>query len=130
MHEIKFRAWDKDIGMYAVTTLQWHACNQHNAWPFYPDACRPKNRTFGHNAILLQYTGLVDNEGREIYEGDVVRYAGIDSFIFWEQESCSFRIKRSGKQTVQEVPLRKNILSQIRVIGNIYENPELLKGGN
>ena len=79
----------------------------------------------GHNFILMQFTGLHDKNGKEIFEGDVVRVKcngelndKIVSIIF---EDAAFRDSYYKWQL-----LRKSD-SCYEVLGNIYENPELLK---
>jgi len=54
MREIKFRAWDKDLH------------KMYNKWTVIPDDDR--------SHILMQYTGLKDKNGKEIYEGDIVKH--------------------------------------------------------
>jgi uncharacterized phage protein (TIGR01671 family) len=71
--------------------------------------------------VLMQYTGLKDKNGVEIYEGDIVRFLDID-----------------GVDSVTEVEFREGGFypfapdfihwCNVEVIGNIYENPELLEG--
>ena len=126
MREIKFRAWDEEFGgMYPVTTLQFHACGQINAWAFYPDAVKPKARTYGHNPILMQYTGLKDKNGKEIYEGDIVSRRGNKLLceVYFEELDLSYRLACHGdRQFDKTYPLR----FADTIIGNIYETPELL----
>jgi uncharacterized phage protein (TIGR01671 family) len=67
------------------------------------------------NLILMQFTGLKDRNGREIYEGDIVRMSGeVLVEVRWQPRGA-WNIMRSGSYPIYEI------------IGNIYENPELLK---
>lgn len=72
--------------------------------------------------IMLQHTGLRDKGGKEIYEGDILKYSGQSKFydsikiVTWENKTAfnGFLISKS---------------TDYEITGNIYENPELLKGG-
>lgn len=71
--------------------------------------------------ILEQFTGLSDKNGREIYEGDVISGCGSISAVVYRQEIAAFeRISKTG-------PAVLSINTVGEVIGNIHENPELLK---
>ena len=128
MREIKFRAWDKALE-------QWVDPNGMgitlSGTPIAPDKAWLK-----HDLVelrLLQYTRLKDKNGKEIYEGDVVEtWMGapwqedqpilIHGVVRWEADGWFF----SGRETNGE----DDYLAQfddLEVIGNIYENPELLK---
>jgi uncharacterized phage protein (TIGR01671 family) len=70
-----------------------------------------------------QFTGLTDKTGREIYEGDIMQHANpfdIPFVVNWDEEQCAF-VFNSGSTSYYIGD------SSFTVIGNIYENPELLK---
>jgi len=83
---------------------------------------------------IMQYTGLKDKNGREIYEGDIVKGIYYDNLYKTENEViCQVRWDKSGYWTFSgTINFLGGYLSDLRniiVIGNIYENPELLGGG-
>ena len=79
--------------------------------------------------IACQFTGLLDKQGREVYEGDILQqelYGGLKNkrVVKWFQEQCCFAFEG----TIYAIsPLEKEKASWYKIIGNIYENPELLK---
>lgn len=99
------------------------------------------NKSFSFDDIeLMQYTGLHDKNGQEIYEGDIVLYqdwemayegGGNDSFINkgiveYCEDNCCFNV--TERQTVDLADVLYKGNEDLEVIGNIYENPELLGG--
>ena len=79
-----------------------------------------------------QFTGLYDKNGKEIYEGDIVRYYDViedelvSSHVIYHTESCSF-CAAPTKLCGDYIGICAHW--QFEVIGNIYDTPELLKGG-
>ncbi len=110
--EIKFKCWDNLKMHYhpIITFFQygWNVCDVAKG-----------------DAILLQYTGLKDKNGKDIYEGDVFKYVLDDGFgdVTEYTEEVIFN---QGSFDLDNCPLGA-FCSDGEVIGNIYENPELLK---
>ena len=105
MREIKFRVWDKKENEFTISLLQYLPDGSLKAEP---------------SGILMQYTGLKDKNGREIYEGDRVKFSCIDfaAVATIEFKDGAFRESHYG------YGLPKS--HYMEIIGNIYENPELL----
>lgn len=71
-----------------------------------------------------QFTGLLDRNGKEIWEGDIVDYF----YEFWNTGGMGERRKGEVKWYSRNACF--TLYKDMVVIGNIYENPELLKGGH
>lgn len=118
--KIKFRAWDgakrvMHSGMSFIEWLQWSSINYKNS---DIDECG-----------LMQFTGLSDKHGKEIYEGDVVEDSGRERFVvgwnekgFWELLAT---YDTNPHLEGNDEPMGK--MNDTEVIGNIYESPDILK---
>lgn len=140
MREIKFRAWDKEKNEITTTICIGGLHIPYNSNP--------------NNYILMQYTGLKDKNGKEIYEGDIVtgQYSHYDplqdayiedekmgGIVFFNEHKWSFKAiqhlcdkDREGKMRYFDLFDEKlhwggQRFGDMEVIGNVYENPELLK---
>jgi uncharacterized phage protein (TIGR01671 family) len=78
----------------------------------------------------MQYTGLKDKNGKEVFEGDIVSYDMIDGDevceVFWDAGSVKMKFKESGGWQSYSVNV-EDVEKRVLIIGNIYENPELLE---
>lgn len=76
-----------------------------------------------------QFTGLLDKNGKRIFEGDIVRMYFIDTEeageIVWDEERCKFAYDSPDGETYGV-----DGTVEIEIIGNIHDNPELLKEGD
>ena len=115
MREIKFRVWDGCNIMTEPMTLADIVYQENNGMM---DTQEP---TF----IWMQFTGLKDKNGNKIWEGDVLPGGWI---VVWNKMSARFELADSIDKPAarEEFVLAEND----KVIGNIYENPELLDGHN
>ena len=135
MREIKFRCWDngrKVMVPYDAPSIT--ACHNylqiHNYEGKY---CKEKEgRTTIPNFELMQYTGLKDKNGNEIYDGDlleVVYYWGEEDYaeVCWNTKRAEWRLKRKGEYYESLGSCFSDGCCVWEVIGNIFETPELLK---
>jgi hypothetical protein len=122
--EIKFRAWDEDR---KVMVLDFSKEITYEII-FSSDDGNMFCGNFMDNGDwqepkLMQYTGLKDKNGVEIYEGDFIGKKG--AYIIWSERLSCWCFKFHNDEI--ETPLYHDDISKYEVIGNIYENPELLK---
>ena len=125
--EIKFRAWDKEfkeilyLGEGGEDILFFENGN------IYLTENHDGNGFVMENFILMQYTGLKDKNGKEIYEGDIVKIGYVGDVvslevIAWEPPYLLQKVKGNPEHKVVD-----DDLSYSEVVGNIYENGELIK---
>jgi uncharacterized phage protein (TIGR01671 family) len=116
MREIKFRAWDASTKQMFENVQN---SNGFDSWLHQPDC------------TVMQYTGLKDKNGKEIYEGDIVigdlrnefgsLQEDVRGQIAWNIKSAGFVTKIPGEEQTYFIG------KYVEIIGNIYENSDLLK---
>lgn len=119
MREIKFRAWAKDAANRPE--VMWN-------WDMYHVAISEWIGNSERGVVIMQYTGLHDKNGKEIYEGDILkmhhRLPSVADYysnqsVYWVDTHYIFG----------DAPLDGDLFQHgdnLEIIGNIYENPDLL----
>lgn len=136
MRVIKFRLWDvKGKAMFAVDELCFFDQNISEVGTDH-DHYFEEDFTEGL-AVLMQFTGLKDKHGKEIYEGDVVARQSTKGnsllvVIEYSEKGACFMGRDMAKEGIAlplfySIPIWKKEGFEIELLGNIYEHPDLLK---
>ena len=126
MREILFRGkdikgnWYEGLLAHNISKDEWYISNKAGISTAYQ--VRPE--TIG------QFTGLTDKNGVKIFEGDIVRYGDTIHKVVFEQRNGTayFGLVYSPIETLPFGHYQD--LQQLEVIGNIYDNPELIGGAD
>ena len=122
MREIKFRVWDKDEKIIKkVESINFPLGGQSSSKTVCVYNEEEDCYEWVYDYELMQYTGIKDKNNKEIYEGDIVGfYSNVEDEIITEKVEYHFGIYRAGDYFVGK------IYNKCEVIGNIYENKDLL----
>lgn len=124
MREIKFRAWHKEKKIMGEV-LGIDILHKEIFFSNENVDC------YGHvdfkNIELMQYTGLKDKNNKEIYEGDILSDGNDEKPYKVIFENGSFRAEFEGDFEEYSFDLIDVVLHRCEIVGNIYENPELIK---
>lgn len=117
MREIKFRAYNK-ITAEMKYNIPLSVSGDYGLDDVFRLIGSEENKV-----SLMQYTGFKDKNGKEIYEGDIVEYYDRDWKVMYDMEFGGYMLVRPG-DSYENFQYDAN--QRMEVIGNIYENPELI----
>jgi len=132
MREIKFRAWLKEEKkMVNVETMDFTDKSMQYLEKSEIINAYLLRRVIFDDVELMQYTGVKDKNGKEIYEGDIVKFIKLEGYgEYCDQVEYTGRIEYCVSEfRIQPLNLRLSDESivEIEVVGNIYENKNLLE---
>ncbi|MFV5894483.1 MULTISPECIES: YopX family protein [Bacillus cereus group] len=116
MRSIKFRVWN----LMSKKMMDWGEIFDLPAWEIFPGT--PEQRAFN----VMQYTGLKDKNGKEIYEGDILGFSGnvvALGIVKYNENFATFQACNGNSGWL----FGNESGTNIEILGNIYENPELVK---
>lgn len=118
-NRFKFRAWDNFREKMIYDKVSEYVSFNDNG---------SLNTTSVMNNNVMQYTGLKDKTGKEIYEGDIGKHNNGELYkIIWDQEDTRFICPNINAAKFHDIYyLLKSFSDRFEIVGNIYENPELL----
>lgn len=124
--EIKFRCWNKDKKrMFDSDAGKVESVGFNYPWGFF---------TGSDDIEIMQYTGLQDRNGKPIYEGDLLTFGDKKRYtVDWFSGGFVYRVLEKddewayAEKNDPREPIGKIPNGLVEIIGNIYENPELLQ---
>jgi uncharacterized phage protein (TIGR01671 family) len=129
MREIKFRAWnktekwmDEEFCIHADGHIYQDA---RNRWDISDQAIESAY----DDLIVMEFTGMYDSyiDGKEVFESDIIKNCDTHELqiVYWNEKAAAWYCKYHNSDRI--VSLADSLGNLNKKIGNIYENPELLK---
>lgn len=139
--EIKFRIWDKQEKKFFQPTYEAYKGNLEdlsiglNGIVFKRTFPEPSSMIDWQDGrwIVNQFTGLKDKNGKEIFEGDILRDEEATYEVYFAQDACAFDLLRlnDGSNMIGFGCYTRDIIADLiqssKLIGNRFENPKLIK---
>ena len=120
MRQIKFRAWF-DSKMWEVVQMGFNPNGSSSVTLYCNGELLFKDDDT--DVVFMQYTGLKDKNGREIYEGDILTWGNnVIAKVYYADDLAVFRCVIEGTEEFDLFTFNQ----EASIIGNIYENKELL----
>lgn len=125
MREIKFRAWDKKQKLMRIV---YSLIDIHHV-SFRVEVDKHTLEELDYNDVeIMQYTWLKDKNGKEIYEGDIIKAPKAMWVVVWKESGLEIEWKVNGykNHSINLLLVKWSCDRTLEVIWNIYENPEFL----
>ena len=127
MREIKFRAWVKDRkAIFEVISIDYVSKKVTYIVERTGHLLNIRHDKF-NDVELMQYTGIKDKDNKEIYEGDILFESFGERYYKVVFENGSFKAEFKGDFEEYSFDLIDVVAQGCEVVGNIYENPELME---
>lgn len=134
MSRVRFKIWDKTRNKWLTSNCGQFLLNQNGDLVFHQEGLNPLEEVKSViDYEIVRDTGLKDKNGKEIYEGDILQFyndvdyiikPGYAKVVFKDGAFCCKHFKY-GTEYLANMDMSD---MDITVVGNIYENPELLEG--
>jgi YopX protein. len=125
MRTIKFRGKKLENGEWLYGDL---VQDDRDCCYIYPNDC---DGLYANNKVgtdtIGQFTGLLDKNGEEIYEGDILEVGGMYAKVVWNKEKASFEYEYLHPTQIANTFYEFN-MPYLTIVGNIHDNKELIKG--
>jgi uncharacterized phage protein (TIGR01671 family) len=122
--EIRFRVWDKET---STMLYPWDMPDRgHHSFGVWSGSLGYHNLQSGWGTNkIMQYTGLKDKNGKEVFESDIVYWPHMEAYgiVYYNSDEVHYFVKPIRTEDETESYLDS---THMEVIGNIYENPELI----
>ncbi len=129
-NQTKFKVWDKLAQRMIYPDKGYQ---QHYIIDLYGRFHNLQNGSGGDDYVVIEYTGLTDSKDKEICEGDILKidyntFGNVIGQVLYEvdQGAYIFQWKRNGPNQ-NYINLNCDVAFESVIVGNIFENPELLK---
>lgn len=127
----KFRAWHHELGRMMLIRTMFFFANELEELQLNDSIMNDDIPVYPDEIELMQSTGLVDKEGTEVFESDILHHQIQTEYTFIvkydKEKGCWYG---DGLSRTYRIKITKEFLPYYKVIGNIYENKDLLEVEN
>lgn len=131
----RFKAWHHELGRMMTIETMYFFANELEELQLNDSVMNDSIPASPNEIDLMQSTGLFDKNGKEIFEGDVVTDGEFARIVQYHQTLGFYMFDEEGNErffsdsaTLEDFEEDAKIVSEIlEIIGNVYENPELLE---